>query len=1218
MFLLGATANLALAQLNQNCIVSVLNRTVQVKPDGSWVLPNIPANFGQVRARATCVQNGVTTFGESAFFTVPANGAVNLPAITPGNTNPIPSSLAITPSNVTLTTAGQTVQLVVTATYPGGSTKNVTAASTGTTYTTSNPAIASITPEGLVTAVASGTAMIQATNDGASAIIGVPVALGGDSVGGIPVSWLISNHLNQYSPTVASEDPDRDGLTNLQEFQIGTDPTNRDTDGDGLSDGDEVNTYHTNPLLADTDGDSIPDGVEVQTATNPLDKNSYDLKKATAVSTLTPPTFILSTSSVTPNVSQQLIWTVKLIDGKTTLDLTNDARTNYSSSNLQVCNFGGQKGQVFAGSIGTCTITVSQNTLSATASGTVQSFTPTEVSAISIAGAVAVDVGGTFAYVATGTNGLTVVDVTNRTQPRIRGTLASLGNAQGVRVSGSNAFIADANGLVRVVSVQNPDAPALVTSFTVTGSPIALALHGNVLAVAAQAGGVSLIDITTPAAPMLLAAFGTQAAAIGVDFDLQQNLAAIAMGTGGLQIVNIADLRAPVLRGLLGGGNVRRVLMKYPAVLLADTQRSVSAVNITNPDAPVLTASLNANLAGTPVDIASFAGIAITADTSFGRAIPVIDVSNPLQPNALTFWTPASAGFGSSIAMDGSFGYLVMSTNSTLRIYQYRQIIDLPGTPPTVQITSPATGTTVIYGSTVTATAVATDDVGVVSVSFSINGQPAFTTSQTPYQYTFTVPSAGSTLTIGAVATDFANDTAAAQPVTLNTIPDPLTTVTGKVTDSDSNPISGSTVVTAGGRSAISVGDGSFSIPSVPTALGNITVTATYVRGDGTVLAGNSAPVVPILGGVTPVGTIILRPKPAITSVAPKIMLAGTTATLTVKGTNLTGATFAFALSNGALIPSINSVSIDGTGTTATLSVTIPSSVTAYCTVLAVNNVGTSNSTPIVGFLPTVISFNTFSIPGSSAAADPDNDGLSNAQEITSGTDPLNAETDGDMYPDGLEVALGSNPLSASSIPVILRPPGEATAKTASVLNSVISTVNAAIPREATGRTLSILNGSLTSVSTPIAREADGKTVSILNGILTSSTSPISREARSVSISIQNLVSSSKISSALALELRDLLSGTPPHSNPISNPHVDTDGDGISDELENLLGTDPLKSDTDGDGFPDGLEIALGTDPRDKDSMPVLVHAREATAVNVSVEQKGLVPAEQIPGEQKE
>src|SRR5947207_1392221 len=134
----------AIAQLNQNCTVSVLNRTVPVRPDGTWVLPNVPANFGQVKARATCVQNGVTVFGESALFPVPPNGAVNLPPITLGSSTPIPSSLTIAPASLSLTSVGQTVQLVVTATYPNASTKNVTAASTGTNYTISNPAIATI------------------------------------------------------------------------------------------------------------------------------------------------------------------------------------------------------------------------------------------------------------------------------------------------------------------------------------------------------------------------------------------------------------------------------------------------------------------------------------------------------------------------------------------------------------------------------------------------------------------------------------------------------------------------------------------------------------------------------------------------------------------------------------------------------------------------------------------------------------------------------------------------------------------------------------------------------------------------------------------------------------------------------------------------------------------------------------------------------------------
>jgi len=44
---------------------------------------------------------------------------------------------------------------------------------------------------------------------------------------------------------------------------------NQDTDGDGLSDWDELNIYHTSPYLADSDSDGIPDGVEVANGTDP-------------------------------------------------------------------------------------------------------------------------------------------------------------------------------------------------------------------------------------------------------------------------------------------------------------------------------------------------------------------------------------------------------------------------------------------------------------------------------------------------------------------------------------------------------------------------------------------------------------------------------------------------------------------------------------------------------------------------------------------------------------------------------------------------------------------------------------------------------------------------------------------------------------------------------------------------------------------------------------
>ncbi|MFO7974225.1 MAG: hypothetical protein R6V12_06295 [Candidatus Hydrogenedentota bacterium] len=47
--------------------------------------------------------------------------------------------------------------------------------------------------------------------------------------------------------------------------------------------------------------------------------------------------------------------------------------------------------------------------------------------------------------------------------------------------------------------------------------------------------------------------------------------------------------------------------------------------------------------------------------------------------------------------------------------------------------------------------------------------------------------------------------------------------------------------------------------------------------------------------------------------------------------------------------------------------------------------------------------------------------------------------------------------------------------------------------------------------------------------------------------------------------------------------YVDSDGDGLSDEVEAALGTDPLNFDTDGDGIPDGWEVWNGLDPNDPD-----------------------------------
>lgn len=79
-----------------------------------------------------------------------------------------------------------------------------------------------------------------------------------------------------YETNPLEPDTDEDGLNDYAEiFEYGTDPLVADSDEDGLSDGDEVHVYNTDPLASDTDGDGLTDSEEVDTyETDPLDTDT--------------------------------------------------------------------------------------------------------------------------------------------------------------------------------------------------------------------------------------------------------------------------------------------------------------------------------------------------------------------------------------------------------------------------------------------------------------------------------------------------------------------------------------------------------------------------------------------------------------------------------------------------------------------------------------------------------------------------------------------------------------------------------------------------------------------------------------------------------------------------------------------------------------------------------------------------------------------------------
>ncbi len=86
--------------------------------------------------------------------------------------------------------------------------------------------------------------------DGYEYIVTDTSPLSADTDGdGIPDPYELEFSLDPLNSSDATIDSDSDGLTNLQEYQLGTRPNNSDTDGDGYSDYWEVNNGY-DPLVA--------------------------------------------------------------------------------------------------------------------------------------------------------------------------------------------------------------------------------------------------------------------------------------------------------------------------------------------------------------------------------------------------------------------------------------------------------------------------------------------------------------------------------------------------------------------------------------------------------------------------------------------------------------------------------------------------------------------------------------------------------------------------------------------------------------------------------------------------------------------------------------------------------------------------------------------------------------------------------------------------------
>ena len=114
------------------------------------------------------------------------------------------------------------------------------------------------------------------TGSGVEVFFGRGVVFIVDDDGDDDGDGLVNSAEASYKTDPNDPDTDGDGLSDLDEVLVTlTNPNQADTDADGLDDLYELKVSGTDPLVADTDGDGYTDGVEVAAGSDPLDPADY-------------------------------------------------------------------------------------------------------------------------------------------------------------------------------------------------------------------------------------------------------------------------------------------------------------------------------------------------------------------------------------------------------------------------------------------------------------------------------------------------------------------------------------------------------------------------------------------------------------------------------------------------------------------------------------------------------------------------------------------------------------------------------------------------------------------------------------------------------------------------------------------------------------------------------------------------------------------------------
>ncbi|MBD2289535.1 DUF4347 domain-containing protein [Microcystis wesenbergii FACHB-1317] len=286
------------------------------------------------------------------------------------------------------------------------------------------------------------------------------------------------------------------------------------------------------------------------------------------------------------------------------------------------------------------------------------------------------------------TSGVFQLDILNTYQGVF--TLSLVGNydtsgyAYDVQVVGNYAYVADGDSGLQIIDISNPTNPTLKGNYD-TGWAYGVQIVGNYAYIADTYTGLQIIDISNPTNPTFKGNYYTSEAVPAYDVQVVGNYAYIITRSG-LQIIDISNPTNPTLNGNYNYGSDDAYGVQivgnyaYVAHLLG-----LQIIDISNPSNPTLKGNYDTYFAYGVEIVGNYAYVS----NSLNGGLEIIDISNPSNPTLKGNYDTSGQHNTYDVQVVGNYAYVAYGLDGL-------KIIDVS------EFTSPQTVTLSISPSSVT------------------------------------------------------------------------------------------------------------------------------------------------------------------------------------------------------------------------------------------------------------------------------------------------------------------------------------------------------------------------------------------------------------------------------------------------------------------------------------------------------------------------------------